>query len=203
MDENLYTLVSTGLLALIALLLLLLIARVARVERALKDRETAPTEGPAVDGAIAAATAAPIETSPQPPGEPEGADEPFEQDGRWWYRRGTELLVYDEQAEAWVEPAAAAAPEPEPELHPLDEARGWDREPAVVAPTPEPDVPYEPEVVTPTEEPVSPPESITEASEVTETTPEAGAGSHWKCPACGVINGSTATSCRMCFAARP
>ena len=33
-----------------------------------------------------------------------------------------------------------------------------------------------------------------------DTATEAG---HWKCPTCGAVNGSTATSCRMCFTARP
>lgn len=27
--------------------------------------------------------------------------------------------------------------------------------------------------------------------------------SFWRCPSCGAVNGSTATSCRMCFAAKP
>jgi hypothetical protein len=27
-------------------------------------------------------------------------------------------------------------------------------------------------------------------------------GSFWKCASCGAINGSTATSCRMCFTPR-
>jgi ribosomal protein L40E len=30
----------------------------------------------------------------------------------------------------------------------------------------------------------------------------AASGSGWKCPNCGAVNGSTATSCRMCFTAR-
>jgi hypothetical protein len=44
-------------------------------------------------------------------------------------------------------------------------------------------------------------------TDITTTEPEAeeepGQQGFWKCPTCGAVNGSTATSCRMCFAARP
>jgi cytoskeletal protein RodZ len=50
----------------------------------------------------------------QPAAEPvaqdDPQDQPFERDGRWWFRRGDELLVHDEQSEQWVsapQPAAA------------------------------------------------------------------------------------------------
>jgi hypothetical protein len=48
----------------------------------------------------------PVET-PQPEPEPVAAAEsepegqPFERDGRWWFRRGDELLVYDEMSGQW------------------------------------------------------------------------------------------------------
>jgi hypothetical protein len=35
-------------------------------------------------------------------------DQPFERDGRWWFRRGDELLVYDESTGQW-QPAPAGA----------------------------------------------------------------------------------------------
>jgi hypothetical protein len=174
-------------------------------------------------------TGAPLaEASPEP--STEGATEtvvteeeegPYEQDGRWWFRRGAELLVYDEQLEQWVDPSAtsedpaapavepepvAAAPEPvtqtepvaEPEPHPLDEAREWTPERRDTAPEPVATT----EVTSPAaiSEPVNAPAPIAQDSGSHE---QAASGGHWKCPSCGVINGSTASSCRMCFGARP
>lgn len=222
MEEKLYTLVSTGLLALIALLLLVVVSGIARVERALKRRTGEPGDPiavestPTVDGAVASALAGPA------PAEPEAAegDAPFEQDGRWWYRSGGELLVYDEQTESWVLPSTTTpdteswvvpsptTPDPEPEPHPLDEARGWDTTPQEETAPQEVTTPEE-ATAAPIPEPVAEPEPITgpaveeEAAQEQPASAPAGEGTHWKCPACGVINGSTATSCRMCFAARP
>lgn len=228
MEEKLYTLVSTGLLALIALLLLVVVSGIARVERALKRRPgEAPADSgalesaPSVDGAVASALAGPAPDQPQT----SEADAPFEQDGRWWYRSGGELLVYDEQTESWVLPStttpdteswavpSSTTASAEPEPHPLDEARGWDTTPREETSPQETTAPAEtttPEDATaaPIPEPVAEPEPITgpaveeEAAQEQPAAP-AGEGTHWKCPACGVINGSTATSCRMCFAARP
>jgi hypothetical protein len=89
--------------------------------------------------------------------EPE--DQPFERDGRWWFRRGDELLVYDEQAGQWV-PAPSDSPSPgQPQqTQEVPAASGGE---------------------------------------------EAARSGFWKCPNCGAVNGSTATSCRMCFAGRP
>ena len=89
--------------------------------------------------------------------EPE--EQPFERDGRWWFKRGDELLVYDEGTGQWVTaPAAGAAA----------------------------------------------PAATTTASFATTstTTTQVEAGEGWKCASCGAINGSTATSCRMCFTPR-
>ena len=229
MEEKIYTLVSTGLLALIALLLFVVVSGIARVERALKGRTDEPPadsgaleSAPSVDGAVASALAGPAPNESQT----SEADAPFEQDGRWWYRSGGELLVYDEQTESWVLPStttpdteswampSATSPDAEPEPHPLDEARGWDKTPHEETALPETTVPEEattPEEATaaPIPEPVAEPEPITspaieeEAAQEQPAPAPAGEGTHWKCPACGVINGSTATSCRMCFAARP
>lgn len=85
--------------------------------------------------------------------EPE--EQPFERDGRWWFKRGGELLVYDEGTGQWVaspQGAGAAAP-------------------------------------------------VT-ATQTAAPAIQADAGEGWKCSSCGAVNGSTATSCRMCFAPR-
>ncbi len=189
MDEELYRLVSTALLGLIVVLLIVAIARFGRVPRDRPVDTPQPTPPPDSEH-DASREAPPVEEAPTEDTE-EG---PFERDGRWWYRRDGELLVYDELVEQWVDPDAVHAPGSEsgtpsaaaatPE-HPLDEAKGWDATPSTFAPIPEP---------------ASPPEPITEAAAEPDRDEP---GGHWKCPACGVINGSTASTCRMCFAARP
>jgi len=45
-------------------------------------------------GQAAAATSTPIAAEPE--------EQPFERDGRWWFKRGDELLVYDEGTGQWV-----------------------------------------------------------------------------------------------------
>ncbi len=106
------------------------------------------------------AAAQPIAAAATPAVGGEPQDQPFERDGRWWFRRGTELLVYDERTGQWVaappEGTAAAAP-------------------AAAAP----------------------------AVGTGTLAGEAVAGAFWKCPSCGAVNGATATTCRMCFTARP
>ena len=230
MGEELFRLVSTGLLAVIALLLIVTVARLGRLHKKLEAGTPAPVEEPSpepeaapevtpADEPAATATEA-IPTSEPEPGPAEG---PFEKDGRWWYRQDDDLLVYDDRTEQWV-----AA-----ETHPLEAARGWDAGPIDAGPAPAEAAPVaaqpeaapepayasepvgatpealggtqepavetvEPVTAAPISEPVDPPPPITDA---TEEAPAA--ATHWKCPACGVINGSTATSCRMCFAARP
>ena len=87
--------------------------------------------------------------------EPE--EQPFERDGRWWFKRGAELLVYDEGTGQWVAPPGAGA------------------------------------AVTPAD---------TTSFATTSTATQSDAGEGWKCSSCGAINGSTATSCRLCFAPR-
>jgi hypothetical protein len=85
--------------------------------------------------------------------EPE--EQPFERDGRWWFKRGGELLVYDEGTGQWVAAPGGAS-----------SAAGAGATQTLTAPT------------------------------ATDT------GEGWKCSSCGAVNGSTATSCRMCFAPR-
>lgn len=89
--------------------------------------------------------------------EPE--EQPFERDGRWWFKRGGELLVYDEGTGQWVAPSAGSG-------MPVSAAGA----------------------------------SVSSATTAVEPRAEAGEG--WKCSSCGAVNGSTATSCRMCFAPR-
>jgi hypothetical protein len=87
-------------------------------------------------------------------------EQPIEREGRWWFKRGGELLLYDETTAQWV-PA------------PMPEARRGDEPPG--------------------------------NSNGVEFGGAAAAtqASFWKCPSCGAVNGSTASTCRMCFAARP
>jgi hypothetical protein len=111
---------------------------------------------------------------PQPQAQAASEDpqeQPFERDGRWWFRRGDELLVYEEQSGQWV-----AAGEPSTSGSVAAAAPGEAAPSAGIA---------------------------AGAAEGQVTTPHEAVGSFWKCPSCGAVNGSTATSCRMCFTARP
>ncbi len=105
----------------------------------------------------------------------EPQEQPFERDGRWWFRRGEELLVYDEQTGQWLQVAGPPGG--------LGRSASSGEASGAVA---------------------------TETRTVTETaaahSQEQGASStrsFWKCASCGAINGAAASSCRMCFAARP
>jgi hypothetical protein len=100
--------------------------------------------------------------------EPE--EQPFQRGGRWWFRRGDELLVYDDDTGQWQQAPPEAAPSARSQGPPttfgdLGQDVGTE------------EIPLEEET--------------------------AQGGSFWKCPACGAVNGSTATSCRMCFTAKP
>lgn len=88
--------------------------------------------------------------------EPE--EQPFERDGRWWFKRGGELLVYDEGTGQWVSPPGGGAT-----------------------------------VGT---------QTSTSFGTATTSVATADAGEGWKCSSCGAVNGSTATTCRMCFSPR-
>ena len=107
----------------------------------------------------------------------EPQEQPFERDGRWWFRRGDELLVYEERTGQWVAAppagtgvAAAAAEQAPEEQAPVEETHQ--------------------------------PQAEETQSEGAHQFPEE-PGPFWKCPTCGAVNGSTATSCRMCFTQRP
>lgn len=107
--------------------------------------------------------------------EPIPEEQPFERDGRWWYKRGDELLVYDEGSGQWeTAPDGSLGFSPQPQM------------------------------------PESRPSAASEYASVgaTPAGSPGGAvhddpGGFWKCTSCGAINGSTAGSCRMCFAAHP
>ena len=94
-------------------------------------------------------------------------EEPFQRDGRWWFRRGDELLLYDEATGQW-QPAPGDAP-------------------GAGAPAP------------------AAAATQTQTATTTQATPVVAdqVATYWKCATCGAVNGSTAATCRMCFAARP
>ena len=115
----------------------------------------------------------------------EDEEQPFELNGRWYFRRDGELLVYDEGTGEWV-----AAQEEEPE----SSTPSWDEpgsaEPAGASAFGESDTGADETAQF---------DSVEQAA--SEEPPAA--GGFWKCPSCGAVNGSSASTCRMCFAARP
>ena len=144
--------------------------------------EEATAAAPVLYGDAGLATATPaaaaLETpEPEETAEPEDPqDQPFERDGRWWFRRGDELLVYEEQTGQWI-----AAEEPS-------------KSGSVAAGAP---------AGAETDAAAEPGGSGAAGGQVTTQLEAAPTGTFWKCPSCGAVNGSTATSCRMCFTARP
>ena len=209
MTEKLFEAISAGALVVTAVLMLIVIARLARLEKVLgqlrgtgeptsEDDPTAST-----NESTNAAEATAETSSAEATADEEG---PYERDGRWWFRRGNEELVFDDRTETWTSPEVLEESERQEEAthessetitHPLDEPR-----PQIAADIGTAEVgsdPVEPAAAPPVHtEPVAT-ETPEEPRVITEETPAA----HWKCPNCGVVNGSTATSCRMCFAARP
>jgi hypothetical protein len=123
--------------------------------------------------------------------EPE--EKPFRRDGRWWFRRDDELLVYDDASGEWV-PS---------DTGPRESSFVIARDPAPVAAVePSSDLSRETtSVATKERDPIS--EDAGQVFPEGEATEQLAASSFWKCATCGAVNGSTAASCRMCFAARP
>ena len=273
MTEDLFQLLAIGLLAVGVLLLVLIASQLGRIRDALARREADASQAGTPPGAVMAGTQengsrpaedhAPIlegdrddEPSPSETAEtrsevaPEDADasaaagQPFQREGRWWFERDGELLVFDEQSGEWVpdtipsggEPAGAKD-EPRPQLdpdptqveatpvapasgspapeepaaeaftHPLDEPRPQDApssstpEEAPLA-APEEAASFAPEG-TPTTAPEGTPATAPEETPATAPEGTPAPATYWKCPSCGVVNGSTASLCRMCFTARP
>ena len=140
------------------------------------DTTALPVEEPAAETPPAAASDIPDE-------------EPFERAGRWWFKRGAELLVYNEQSGEWV-----PSPTPLPGLEQPEPARfGPDSSPTqTIADL----TGAEPGIG----EATGDTDTETAEQELVEPTGQQG---FWRCPACGAVNGSTSATCRMCFAARP
>ncbi|MEA2487513.1 MAG: hypothetical protein QOF16_1167 [Actinomycetota bacterium] len=167
---------------------------------------TASDEGHSLEGAAGAVTE----------GDADPQEQPFERDGRWYFRRGEELLVYDETAAQWIQAEGPRSVEPAGTFGAStgsygatdDESTssvthtetmgsetssagsGWGAGAAAL----ESDQPEE-----------TAPDSHTAATEEhTEIgQPAPAPADFWRCPSCGAINGSTAPTCRMCFTARP
>ncbi|MPZ70163.1 MAG: hypothetical protein GEU71_11645 [Actinobacteria bacterium] len=118
----------------------------------------------------------------------EPQEQPFERDGRWWFRRGDELLVYEERTGQWVgAPTTQGA-----------ETQASGPETATQTQTQTQAAAVEPVAGEAHEDPVHE-QTQTEGAHQLPEEP----GPFWKCPTCGAVNGSMATSCRMCFTQRP
>ena len=140
--------------------------------------DDAGTVGAASVGAGTAASGTFDETEPsEAPSADEPQDQPFERDGRWFFRRGDELLTYEETTGQWVPADQPAAGPPSPTSTPPATTEDED-----------------------TKQFETTPASSGQPGEATSTST---GGGFWKCPSCGAVNGSTATTCRMCFTARP
>ena len=146
------------------------------------DAGTQPEDVPITEPVDATADEEPLaaQAEPAPTGLPADMpdEEPFEHAGRWWFKRGAEILVYNEQTGEWV-PTDVPAPtaEPSPAGFGPDATLTQAIHDISAAVQPEPE---------------------------TEEQPQAtGQQGFWRCPSCGAVNGSTAATCRMCFAARP
>ena len=209
---------------------------------------------PDVEELAVTPTAEQVEATEQSMAEAEDvdSDRPFERAGRWYFRRGGELLVYEEGTGEWIPATGAAAETPSsaPASRPREDTSVQAQAEEVAAAT-------EPAPATAVTEREPEPETAGSASEAapveqaddaTERTPSTSFGgqpvavvedpgsledselapdpggaasdfevteareadalaqqaeSFWKCPSCGAVNGSTASSCRMCFTPRP
>jgi hypothetical protein len=138
------------------------------------ENEPAPAEEPQQSVTAEASVQEPQPTLAGIGFEDAPEEQPFERDGRWWFKRGDELLVYDEQSGQWeTAPANTAVSKPATPLVPGADSGSGRSSTATAGGQAEPD----------------------QSSE--------DPGSFWKCTSCGAVNGSTATSCRMCFAPKP
>jgi hypothetical protein len=201
MSTDLFQILALALLGAIAILLALAFSVLVRVRQVLEGRpaqggtpseqpaEAAPSstvsvlpgadreasEREASERAAAYGSSAPETQISEPAADPE--EQPFERDGRWWFRRDDELLVYDEQTGQWMPAPTSRAGVT---LGSDDgDAAGGTGATATTAGVEEP------------------------SGRSGEWASQETSGGFWKCPSCGAVNGSTATSCRMCFTPRP
>lgn len=140
------------------------------------EQERAPThQEPEPVAAEPAPTSTGFEDAPE--------EQPFEREGRWWFKRGDEILVYDEQTGQWgpapvaTPPAAASVPEGGDAAWGRPQGGGqaqgdWGQEQT---------------------------QGWGQAEPAQQGEAAAPASTFWKCRSCGAINGATATACRMCF----
>lgn len=133
---------------------------------------------PAAASTAAATAGVPLTTQVAPTSQESMPEEqPFEREGRWWYKRGNELLLYDEQQGQWV-------PAPEGALGGGSAAS-------------------QPSVASAFQSVTQAGHGETATATEIGSGERQDSGGFWKCPSCGAVNGSTAASCRMCFTARP
>lgn len=146
--------------------------------------QTESTTQPAAQTAAATA-GVPLTTQVAPTSQEEMPEEqPFEREGRWWYKRGNEILLYDEQQGQWV-------PAPEGSLGGHGSRAGAGGQGQAQ------------QSVSSAFQSVSQAEPAQSGGGGVGTGERQDSGGFWKCPSCGAVNGSTANSCRMCFTARP
>jgi hypothetical protein len=134
-DTELFQTIVLGGLALILVILLLTINSVGKLKKSIQEGiKTAPVEAHAQSPVATATEQQPVASYGEPWGSTEQQapaqtfempavataapvavaqaipeEQPFERDGRWWFKRGDELLVYDEQTGQW-QPAPANNP---------------------------------------------------------------------------------------------
>ncbi len=136
-DTELFQQITLGGLGLLLIILLLVINSLSKMRKTLKEGvRTAPAQTggeqlfehqPSASTTPARGYAEPwgeVATQPQPAvtqtfeapvitASPSAdlipEEQPFERDGRWWFKRGSEILVYDEQTGQW-QPAPSDNP---------------------------------------------------------------------------------------------
>ena len=154
------------------------------------SRADEATRAPAAAGAIATGVFGAAGSDEDRAGGPEQGEtdgdpeeQPFERDGRWWFRRDGELLVFDDDAQQW-EPSAAS---PRPASGDLTGPTQTESDDA--APTPS----------------GAGTTTLTRArrADIDVDAYRNGSAGFWKCSSCGAVNGSIADACRMCFTRRP
>ena len=154
--------------------------RAESARRASAEREPLSEQAAQVEPAAETREQAAIPARHEPPAQQEPEEQPFERDGRWWFRRDGELLVYDERTGQWG---------PAPEQDPASTVVSSTYTGAPLGGAAGPGGHQETDVtsVLPVQSPASSSEqSVSEAS-------------FWKCRSCGAINTQEASSCRMCF----